>query len=303
MTNPNEFNGLSESEFDPGDLMLPTEETRAAFEQVVNTLPFHQSHHTRRVEVQYASEEGDYRVGPRVSQDLHPSGELKSTTIFVDVYEGEDHFTVGAGRWLTDEQRARAQTAVDRVAADLPEREAEWLRAVWGDAHLGADLLELKNHTAEKLLETAPAEVAEWTVERVSTRGQDLRMQGSRFTGNEAFLRNATETGMPVTRLDVQQGDDKDYEYARFGDGREKLYVRDRAKEVRREAPPAHQAPDSSESSIASEVVMAPDVSEIRRAAHAARAEAKRLGLDTVTEGRLKDFMAVLQSAGALEED
>ena len=91
----------------------------------------------------------------------------------------------------------------------------------------------------------------------------------------------------------------KEYEYSRSAGGQERMFIFDPQHEVERDL---SQVPLPPPNSIAGRVLRDTDNPDLRRsmlAIRAARLEARQLGLDAVTEGKMKELTAAVQAIKA----
>jgi hypothetical protein len=282
-------------DFDVAALMPPTPETEAAFEAAyagITALGKVAIRH-RSLEVRFGNgdQESSWAYVHCVQDTFRTveDAEGVESTLQLGFYDSSSD----RHEMLTDSQRdderadpAFVESVVAQVSSGLGEGQLSWLRAAIADVHAGEELLAL---SADSLLNTSPYPVNE-TITRAAhlLAGNGTRIECTWPEEKADGFRNLPD--LMHRDLRVQEPDGTEYLYMQQVNGQTNLVVKDAGERVRREISPITTDDDLDEVAIGRRALAAvlAEVDEVRA-----------LGLDSVTEGKLRKLATVIDEAMA----
>lgn len=288
-------------EFDPSRLGPPTAETQGQLVEALDGLePFASSDRTRAVALSYGNTDLPVSVNVYCAQhdgvDSLGNKRTGYSTLNVSVQGEEGRFLLNAGSGsLDDSDREKMDSTVAKIIADLPEDEASWLGEAWAETKLeDKNLVPL---SVDRLLDTAPYPVFEHVLHFIRASFHNgASITGDWLTGNEAFM-SEFPPDQAVQTLFVTSFTGQEYEYRRYGSGREEVLAKVAGEKVIREV--ETPAVIESDRGHGLTVSVRGDATFMRRLQTAIdeRREADRLGMSKPTEGSVKDLTDVINAA------
>ncbi|HTE21695.1 MAG TPA: hypothetical protein VK674_01495 [Candidatus Limnocylindria bacterium] len=282
-------------------LQPPRAETRADYERQLEVLEMHASRHQNTsVEVLLSGENDESSLHVMVAVDRNREGqEAERTSASIDLMLQEGDSMVyfsnkpGPAEGLNRDEtgRARIEEAVQKMAEGLPEDQRVWILETWAEAQSPEDTI-FTTLAAEKLLDqdSVPFEALDMTTCYLRRDFEDGTHIASHWMrGNDVFNKEWPE-GMAIVNLDVVDPQGLEYNYSRFISGTEKLEIQDPKHKIPREI-----ADVPTELTVPGATVRgSAEFMQSMVAGLAAKAEAAKLGLDEVNDGKLQRLNGVL---------
>lgn len=289
--------------FDLSRFEVPSPETSQKLTEALGTLEqFASVDQTRALALGFGSEDPSISVNVYCSQDGGRDGKGNQktgrSTLNVSVQSGETRYLLNTGyKSFSESDVGKMDEVVNELAKGLPDEEAAWLGRAWTETQVQDE--QFVPFSVDSLLSDSPFDVAEYSSFFVRTDFNDgSSIMGNWTVGNDTFM-SEYPPDETVQYMSVTGPTGQEYEYRRYGSGKEEIL----AKITGEQAPREVVIPDVIESDRGNGLMVGirGDAAFMHglQTAIEKRREAENLGMLKPAEGSVQDLTAVINAAVA----